>query len=291
MAPDEFIIKISVLRRWSTQLARLIAEPQNLELPKQLIATMRDLVSFDYSTGYLFRKNAAPLVVYDETPREPVSYIDSPYLLDPAYARFVSGDLPVFCKLADLEPDDFRNSEFYAKYYKELDIVEEICISVPVADDTTLHMSVYRTGRSEKFSANDEQLFESLSPVIAEVTRLWWAAGPAGFSERDPQADRFHVHLENVLAKFGSSILTAREKQIVHLTMRGYSDKLTARELDITPGTVRNHKKSIFSKLQVSSQGQVFGLFLDVLKQTGDSDGDPLATLLDERKENSPDGS
>ena len=60
--------------------------------------------------------------------------------------------------------------------------------------------------------------------------------------------------------------MTSRELEIVRLTMRGCSDKLAARELDITPSTVRNHKKSIFTKLQVSSQGQVFALFLDALK-------------------------
>ena len=289
MAPDEFIIKKAALRRWSRRVAELIAEPQRRNLPSELIAALQDLVPYEYSTGYLFRQNAAPLVVYDESPGEPVSYVESPYLLDPAYARFVNGDLPLIARLADLEPDDFRKTEFFAQYYGLFDIVEEICISVPVADDTTLHMSVYRVGDSPEFSASDEQLLDSLGPIIAEVTRKWWAAEPVGFSERDPQADRFHERLQNVLSNFGSSILTARERQIVHLTMRGYSDKLTARELDITPGTVRNHKKSIFSKLQVTSQGQVFGLFLDVLQQTGDgdADGDPLARLLDERKESS----
>jgi DNA-binding CsgD family transcriptional regulator len=84
---------------------------------------------------------------------------------------------------------------------------------------------------------------------------------------------------------FGCSILTAREMDIMQLTMRGYSDKLSARELDITPGTVRNHKKSIFNKLQVSSQGQVFGLLLDALQLPADKalGPDPLATLLENR--------
>jgi DNA-binding CsgD family transcriptional regulator len=84
---------------------------------------------------------------------------------------------------------------------------------------------------------------------------------------------------------FGCSLLTAREMDIMQLTMRGYSDKLSARQLDITPGTVRNHKKSIFNKLHVSSQGQVFGLLLDAL-QMPESDvlgEDPLAVLLDNR--------
>ena len=290
MAPEELIIRKASLDRWSQRIAELIGEPQHQSLPNELMAAIGEVVPFDYATGYLYRRNAAPLVVFDESPREPVSYVESPYLLDPAYARFVSDDLPLVARLADLEPDDFRKTEFFAQYYGHFDIVEEICLSVPIAIDATLHMSIYRVGNSPEFSRNDEEVTAALAPVVAAVAQNWWSTDPVEFSKRDPQADRFHEHLENVLENFGSSILTAREKQIVHLTMRGYSDKLTARELDITPGTVRNHKKSIFNKLGVSSQGQVFGLFLDVLQQTGDgeAESDPLAALLNERKGTSP---
>jgi DNA-binding CsgD family transcriptional regulator len=98
-------------------------------------------------------------------------------------------------------------------------------------------------------------------------------------------ADAFHARLGTVFETFGRSLLTAREKQIVDLTLKGYSDKLTARELDITPATVRNHKKSIFGKLCVGSQGQLFGLFLDVLQLPASEDvgPDPLASLLEKR--------
>jgi DNA-binding CsgD family transcriptional regulator len=128
-------------------------------------------------------------------------------------------------------------------------------------------------------------LLTAISPAVVSAMRCFWEASRAGFERDASTADSFHAHLRFVMDNFGCSILTAREMDVMQLTMRGYSDKLLARELGITPGTVRNHKKSIFSKLQVSSQGQVFGLLLDALQLPADAaiGPDPLATLLESR--------
>jgi DNA-binding CsgD family transcriptional regulator len=128
-------------------------------------------------------------------------------------------------------------------------------------------------------------LLSAASPVVVATMRRFWEAHRADFESGASRADSFHTHLRYVMDNFGCSLLTAREMDIMQLTMRGYSDKLSARQLDITPGTVRNHKKSIFNKLHVSSQGQVFGLLLDAL-QMPESElvgEDPLAVLLESR--------
>ncbi len=47
---------------------------------------------------------------------------------------------------------------------------------------------------------------------------------------------------------------TDREKQILKLITRGLSNKLIARKLDITEGTVKVHVKNLLKKLQLSSR-------------------------------------
>lgn len=51
--------------------------------------------------------------------------------------------------------------------------------------------------------------------------------------------------------------LTGREREIVELIARGLSNKLIARELDITEGTVKVHIKNLLKKLNLHSRLEV----------------------------------
>ena len=63
----------------------------------------------------------------------------------------------------------------------------------------------------------------------------------------------------------GDGALTDREGQIVELTLRGHSSKAIGRLLSISPGTVRIHRRNVYSKLRINSQGELFSLFLDTI--------------------------
>jgi DNA-binding CsgD family transcriptional regulator len=64
---------------------------------------------------------------------------------------------------------------------------------------------------------------------------------------------------------FGEGLLTERERQITQLLLRGHSTKSVARELGIAPGTVMVHKRNLFAKLGITSQYELFSLFIDAL--------------------------
>jgi DNA-binding CsgD family transcriptional regulator len=83
------------------------------------------------------------------------------------------------------------------------------------------------------------------------------------------QGQRFQARLderepvEAAFGSFGQEALTQREREIVRLLLAGHSTKSAARELDISDGTVKVHRKHIYQRLEVSSQSQLFRLFLD----------------------------
>ena len=60
-------------------------------------------------------------------------------------------------------------------------------------------------------------------------------------------------------------MLTKREREITRLLLRGHSTKSVARELDIAPGTVMVHKRNLFAKLGITSQYELFSLFIEKL--------------------------
>ncbi len=57
-----------------------------------------------------------------------------------------------------------------------------------------------------------------------------------------------------VLKKPSQAGLTQREEQILKLIAKGFSNKLIARELDITEGTVKVHVKHLLKKLHLKSR-------------------------------------
>ena len=65
--------------------------------------------------------------------------------------------------------------------------------------------------------------------------------------------------------------LTERERAIVEWVARGRSNKEIARELGVTPETVKTHLKRIFQKLSAESRAQavVRAQSLGMLKSSG----------------------
>ena len=50
--------------------------------------------------------------------------------------------------------------------------------------------------------------------------------------------------------------LTVKERQVVQLVAEGKSNKQIARDLNVTPETIKSHMKSIFAKLKVDNRAQ-----------------------------------
>jgi DNA-binding CsgD family transcriptional regulator len=87
-----------------------------------------------------------------------------------------------------------------------------------------------------------------------------------------------HAHLQNVMAMFGSSTLTPRERDVVRLILRGYPSKSVARELEISTQTEQVHRKNIYQKLGISSHSELFTLFFDAIALPAANE-DPLLVL------------
>ncbi|MBT8144549.1 MAG: hypothetical protein KJO55_07600 [Gammaproteobacteria bacterium] len=280
-------LSLDELGFWCEGVAQVVESIDDAEMPQNLRDALSSLVKADRIGVFVLRRHASPLAILHDVPPGAVasSYLDSLYLLDPVYNHFLRGTLPTCALLHDICPDDFFESDYYLKYWSSVEMVSELSINAHYDGDTVLHVPLSRTQGSKPFSSDDMDTLKAVSPVVVATMRHFWKARKASFESGAMEADSFHKHLRYVMDNFGCSLLTAREMDIMQLTMRGYSDKLSARQLDITPGTVRNHKKNIFNKLHVSSQGQVFGLLLDAL-QMPESDlvgEDPLAVLLESR--------
>jgi DNA-binding NarL/FixJ family response regulator len=64
--------------------------------------------------------------------------------------------------------------------------------------------------------------------------------------------------LEEAFSTFATHKLSPREQTIVSLLLRGHSTLSIAYSLNIAEGTAKVHRRNIYEKLGISSQGQLF---------------------------------
>lgn len=107
------------------------------------------------------------------------------------------------------------------------------------------------------------ELERAVRDVAAGATALSPAVTPLVFDavRRGPQAAS--------LDQAGPGSLTAREREVMGLLVKGHSNRDIAQELFLTPKTVKNHLRNIYMKLGVSGRAEATALWLGVSDQPG----------------------
>ncbi|MFK8077158.1 MAG: LuxR C-terminal-related transcriptional regulator [Granulosicoccus sp.] len=188
-------------------------------------------------------------------------YLNGPYLLDPFFEAATSGKASGFSSMTDLAPDHFYQSEFYRYHYERTGIADEIGIFFPVQRDRTAVISVTRQKPNGVFSAEEKHIFSSTAPIISTLCKLHW-----GDTLKQDHAVAISRTITQVFDGFGQETLTQREKEIIALVLKGHSSLSIGLNLDITAGTVKIHRKNAYRKLNLSSQAELFALFLRSLE-------------------------
>ncbi|HWA51417.1 MAG TPA: LuxR C-terminal-related transcriptional regulator [Dongiaceae bacterium] len=244
-----------------------------------LEGALRQVLEFDVILVAALYRDAPPGAPYYGGGIEEPSpaYHDGPYLLDPFYNRFLAGTTEGCFRLSDLVPEGFLRSEYFSSYYRHLEIGDELGLLTALDSRSAAHVSLTRQRGRGRFTSRDAEWLLAAAPLAREAIRRMNAG--AAPTRADPAA--FHEGLRRAYERFGTSVLTERERDVVHLLLQGNSAKAIARALNISPDTARNHLKRIYPKLEVSSQAELFALFFQALAQVEPGfDGDPLSRLV-----------
>ncbi len=90
-------------------------------------------------------------------------------------------------------------------------------------------------------------------------------------TETDTKDRQIHKVLSHSYEKFGSSILTEREQEVLRMLLRRFSPTEIGNLLNISSAIILVHRRNIYKKLSVRSQSELFSLFLDSLWSVGNS--------------------
>jgi len=193
------------------------------------------------------------------------AYCSGLYMLDPFFIASLSGRRRGLLRLEDIAPEEFHESEYYRMFYKDVNVLDEARFVIEVNGDEFVHVFVEREMPGPRYSPDELQQLRDLEPLIESVIEKHWDWRRMGDSVHVGGCTPLAFGIRNVIRNLRSQALTAREIDIVELSIKGHSAKSIAHMLDIAEGTVLNHKRHIYDKLGISSQPQLFHLFLQAL--------------------------
>lgn len=272
-------------KAWYTTIEGLCSHIHDDQFPALLIKAISQVTALDHSIVLAFPNQGRPLHIFNNLPDKRVadnldSYLDGAYLIDPFYNFCSSNQVSGIYRMRDVVPDDFVNSEYYKTYYVGTGLHEEIGLFIKVDDEFNVALSFGLYKNSSALTEDDVDRLRTIEPMIIALCKQHWHTDRLHSLFNQTEIDHskaFGKHLNQAFLNFGRDHLSARECEVIRLIIKGHSSKAIARVLDISPDTVKVHRKRLHAKLQIASQAELFSLFLDsiALIPVG-SDEDPL---------------
>jgi len=254
------------LINWHESLASVVTKNFSSEAIAELLKGLESLVDASSGLVTIFPLGQPPQTTHhrllaNEDPRYQLDPYDSgAYLLDPFYRIALDEKVEGPYTVKDISPEGFEDSEYYDLFYKQLGFIDEVCILFQFEDQAIVSVSMVRHAGERPFTRAEVKQLEIVFPLIKSILVKWRQ------SLEQTASPNLEWQLENALINFGNSILTPRESKIIHLILHGYSIKYIADKLENSVETIKHHRKNIYTKLDVSSQSELFYLFIASLK-------------------------
>lgn len=256
------------LLSWHKSIASIYSHQPNSNSISELLRGLEKLIYGCNSMSIIYPKGCPPQVTHhrllaNEDPNTQISgYTDGAYLLDPFYRAARDESAEGVFTLNDVSPGGFEESEYYKLYYLTANLKDEACFLFQLKNDSIASISLGRTNTAneQRFSAQDIKLLKSVYPLVREIISRWINNS---ISLETPTVES---HLDYALANFGTSLLTPKECEILRLILHGHSVKSIADKLENSLETIKHHRKNIYTKLDVTTQAELFYLFIRSLR-------------------------
>lgn len=254
----------SMGRHLSLALAGVVDALDAGDAIERLCRAVAGVIGSDSSSVIAFHRDGPPDILSVDYPA-PVPaanevYVRATYLLDPFHQAFLDGRADGLWLIADVVSGDFRKTAFFREYWRHLAQSDEVCFVARVGRDA-LCLSMARSRAVPPYSDAERRAMADAAPLIVALARR---AGADALG-RAPARTSATPSLDAAIEAFVDGRLTARERDVMGALMRGQPPKLSARTLGISPQTVRNHMKSVYAKLGVTTRAELFARFIGTI--------------------------
>lgn len=274
----------NAFQRWNSDLANIITHVGDSIFFQQVFAAIEAQVAVALPQAWLYHKDLPPQLLDHKIPKDTYGlqvdeYLEGPYREDPFFKISLSAPRNNCYRLSRLVTGDFEQSNYYRDYYASTGTVDEAIIVTRLADGSVINISLMRLASQVEFSEEEYNWLYSVSQVIAELIDLHTRREE--FVESNLLQPGVDHHIQQGYETFGKSYVSDREQEVLELLLRGYGADTSAEKLNISLETVRRHRKSIYKKLDVNSQADLFTLFINIIPYVAKAKGDdPLKAYM-----------
>ena len=261
---------------WYSQINDIISNIDLPNMPSILSNSIKGVVDFEHAAIFGYLEGRRPIFLFDgfskDNKRPLVTpYLNGSYLVDPFYSACVDQIEPGLYRMRDIAPDNFYEEVGAHPGYVSPCISdepgylsEEIGFFAKTEQNSYIILSLMRAHDAPPFSSAEFAWLARIEPVVqAAVSHHWRDIGAGETNEFNSAC--LSNYVEKAFEAFGDEILTPREQEISRLILRGHSTGSMSSKLDISTATVKIHRKNLYSKLNISSQAELFSLFIDIL--------------------------
>jgi DNA-binding CsgD family transcriptional regulator len=250
-------------------LARLIDNLNKPRFWKNLILFLNEVIPFDNALALQVVADGTPHVFAEYCPAgagspSPVPfYLNGLYLLDPFLQSAHEGLADGLYRLEEIAPDLFRQSEYFLTYFRDVVGEDEVQL---VVNQTTIKGTVMLSfGARTRFHPDSIGRLAVCTPWVISLIKQHLTCMNTLSNDNCDNGD-LPGRVRQTLAVFGAELLSDREMEIARLVLRGNSSKAIAERLGISPETVKVHRRNLYNKLGISTQPELFSLFIQALE-------------------------
>lgn len=221
------------------------------------------------------RRGAPAYIIHDGLRSEHMDlYLKGLYRVDPIYKLCRQKRVHGVKDLAAVSTPADRSGDYYNVFLRLTGMADDLVMLLPVEAETYVGI-VYE--RKTLFRSHEIAEIRTLYPLIETLHQVHQRAirgeGRRDAAERpreentdtDPAAGLTPLDHKAALASFLSRELTPREREIVHLILLGYPNIKIAERLKLSLNTIKNHKKRMYAKLDITTERELFLAFVNFL--------------------------
>jgi DNA-binding CsgD family transcriptional regulator len=246
------------------RLARAIGGTGSRQHVNQLIDLIGSEVRHDRVTVVRYSTSQRPEFISHRNYSDAMvsKYLENYYVHDPFYAHWRKRQRTGVVLLR--KGNGTRRGPYISEFLGESRITDEI--GVLLEDGPGWCLGIFLERKSGSFSAADFTALKKRFRLYAALHALDIQSRAPGFRRTSQPARPGLEPVSSTSLSPNSALwpeLSRRECEIVQLALAGYPTAGIAQKLGIAHGTVKNHRRNIYAKLDITTERELFLQYLD----------------------------
>ena len=219
------------------------------------------------------RRNAPEYLIHDGLESEHMDmYLRGLYRVDPIYRLCRQRRVQGVKDLAAVSTPADRTGDYFNVFLRLTGMADDLVMLLPLDAETYVGVVYERRTLFSSYELGEMRtlfpLIESLHRVHQRLIRTPSTSNAVGRGKQEtevPERGLLPIDHKAALGSFLRLELTPRERDIVHLILMGYPNIKIAERLKLSVNTVKNHKKRMYLKLDITTERELFLAFVNFL--------------------------